>query len=160
MRKDALRYIADTIAIESLASDLSIQKHAGLFEELDFPGVATSITSKVKSLLVEDDSPGGWIKAIGNILITGALFKAHWLLGIVYAFANALGLDLVSIGKRILSGISDAIKGGASAVLSSVDYHGKIAIKVYNETFVKTLSFLESKHKEAILRQRGCLVSY
>ena len=109
MHSGALRYVADTIAIEALASDLPIHKEAGLFDSLGFSGVASSIIGKVKSLLVEDDSPKGWIKAITNLLISGALFKVHPLLGIVYVATKALGVDVIGIGKKVLGGIWDAL---------------------------------------------------
>lgn len=132
-----LQYVADTIAIEYLASDLPIQKEAGLFEDFGFSGVASSIINQVKGLLVPENTPTGWLKAIANLLISGALFKAHWLLGVVYAFANALGIDIIGIGKQILSKVYDAIKGGDSVVMSDVHYYGKIAMAASNNGYVK-----------------------
>lgn len=137
MHRGALRYVADTIAIESLASDLPIQKEAGLFESLGFSGVASTITKAVKGLMPDDTSAGGWVKAIGNLLVSGALFKLHPLLGIVYAVANALGVDVIGIGKKVLSGVYSAVKSGANVVMSDVDQYGKIAVAMYNQGLIK-----------------------
>jgi len=149
MSNGNLQYVADTIAIESLASDLPIQKQAGLFDELGFSGVASSIVSKVKSLLVEDDSPTGWIKAIGNLLVSGALFKLHPLLGVVYVTANALGVDIIGIGKKVLGGVYDAVKQGANVVMSDVERYGKVAVSMYNRGLLKEAQlFSRRKRKE------------
>lgn len=148
MSNGNLQYVADTIAIESLASDLPIEKKAGLFDDLGFSGVASSITSKVKSLLVEDDSPMGWLKAIGNLLASGALFKLHPLLGITYVVANAIGVDVIGIGQKVLGGVYDAIKGGANVVMSDIDYQGKIAIGMYNKGLLKEAQLFGRKNKE------------
>jgi len=137
MHKGALRYVADTIAIESLASDLPIHKEAGLFDSLGFSGIASTITNAVKGLMPDDTSSGGWIKAIGDLLISGSLFKLHPLLGIVYGAARALNVDVIGIGKKILSGIYSAVAGGANVALSDVDHHGKIAIGMYNQGLLK-----------------------
>jgi len=137
VHKGALRYVADTIAIESLASDFPIHKEAGLFEDLGFSGVASTITDAVKSLMPDDASPGGWVKAIGDLLVSGALFKLHPLLGIVYAVARHLGVDVIGIGKKILSGVYSAVKSGAQVALSDIDYHGKIAVAMYNKSLIK-----------------------
>ena len=140
-----LQYVFDTIVIESLASDLPIQKQAGLFEDLGFSDVASSITSGVKKLFVKDDSPSGWIGAIGNILTTGALFKLHPLLGIVYAVAKELGVDIIGIGKKMLSGIAGLFKGSANVTMSDIDRQGKIAIAIYNKSLLKEAQLFGKK---------------
>lgn len=148
MSNGNLQYIADTIAIEAMASDLPIQKEAGLFDELGFSGIASSIANKVKGLLVEDDSPTGWLKAIGNLLVSGALFKLHPVLGIVYVVAQALGVDIIGIGKKVLSGVYDVVKGGAGMVMSDIDHQGKIAIGMYNKGLIKESQLFRRRRPE------------
>lgn len=150
MRNDLLRYTAETIAIENLGSDLVFKKEAGLFQDLGFSGVASSIASHVKNLLVEDDSPSGWLKAITNLLVSGALFKFHPLLGLTYGVAQALGLDLISIGKSALSGLVGAAKGVGPISLSNVEYCGKVAIAKYNSDFVKTAQMFGRRNTQKI----------
>jgi hypothetical protein len=138
------------MAMESLVSDFPIRKGAGLFDELGFSGIASSIVNKVKGLLVEDDSPTGWLKAIGNLLVSGALFKLHPALGIVYVVAQALGVDIIGIGKKVLNGVYDAVKGGANLVMSDVDRQGKIAIGMYNKGLLKEAQLFRRRRRNEI----------
>ena len=154
MNNGNLQYIANTISIELLASDISIQKRAGLFDDFGFSGVASSIIDKVKSLFVQDDSPAGWIKAISNILISGALFGVHPLLGIVYAAANALGIDIIGIGKQVLSSVYHAIQGGANVVMSSISNYGKMALDMHDNGLLKT-SFTFNRNRNVSRSYRG-----
>ena len=150
MHKGALRYVADTIAIEQLASGLPIHKEAGLFESLGFSGVASTIKEAVKGLAPEDSSPAGWIKAIANLLLSGALFKLHPLLGVAYTAANALGVDVIGIGKQILNGVYQAVKSGAQVALSDIDYYGKIAVAMYNNGLIKESQLFGRRSRNTI----------
>jgi len=117
VRKDALQFISDTIIMERLASDFTLTKRADLFGDIGFKSIASSIVEKVKGLLKGEKS---WGKAILDMLVTGALFKLHWILGLAYAIAGAMGIDLIAIGKDLLSGVVGKVSSG-SITLSDVD---------------------------------------
>ena len=117
MRKDELQFISDTIIMERLASDFTLTKKADLFGDIGFKSIASSIVEKVKGLLKGEKS---WGKAILDMLVTGALFKLHWILGLAYAIAGAMGIDLIAIGKDLLSGVASKVSSG-SITLSDVD---------------------------------------
>jgi hypothetical protein len=129
MRKDTLQYISDTIAIEALAKNAEITKQAGLFETLGFDSVSDSITNLVKQEGPADDSQSGWASTIQRILINGTLFRAHPLLGAINIAAEWAGIDLIAIGKKILSGIFGSLTSNASINFADVDRYAKIAIR-------------------------------
>jgi hypothetical protein len=96
-------------------------KTAGLFEDLDFPGVASSIMSGVKNLISpDDDSPMGLLKGLGGVIASGALFKLHPILGIAYTAAKALGVDVIGVAKSVIETLIDKVRAGKSLVMDDI----------------------------------------
>jgi len=131
MQNDVLQFLSEAVAMEQLLSGQQIKKTAGLFDELGFTTIASSIISEVKASVFPDPSPSGIAKSLGEMLVSGALFKIHWVLGVAYTAANLLGLDLVEEGKKILNSI---ISSGKTASFASIDVAGKVMLLSFLRT--------------------------
>ena len=62
MQRGALRYVAETMVIDDLASDLPIEKTAGLFEDVGFSSISSSIVSKIKQTIGHQSDAEDWAK--------------------------------------------------------------------------------------------------
>lgn len=110
MRKELLQELSDDILIDGIASEIEITKTAGLFETLGLDEAASSIKSTVKSEIAGLDSTEDVLGAVGNLLVTGTLFKVHPVLGFAYAIAEALGVDIGGMVTSVIGAIKQ--KGG------------------------------------------------
>lgn len=114
-RAETLQEIAEEILIQKISSDsFDITKQAGLFEDLGFGQIASKITSAVKEHVVKEDSPEGYLSALGSILLSGSLFKLHPVLGFAYMAASAFNVDVSGMAKKIYEAVKSALVGGGT----------------------------------------------
>lgn len=108
-----LQYVADTVFIESMAKDLcnklELNKQASVLDSIGLSSVAGTISEFVKENLNID---GGIGKGIGEILLTGAIFRVHPLLGIINAVASAVGFGLTDVISYIYKAIKSTLDAG------------------------------------------------
>jgi hypothetical protein len=124
MRRHELQYISDTILIESLASDPALLKEAGLFDDLGFSSIASSIQNFLKKH-INADAPGGHVGGVLNILTPGILYRIHPVLGIAAGVSTALGFNIGSIFGKV----KDAVKAaGGRLSLDEADAIAKDAV--------------------------------
>lgn len=163
-RYGKLQQIYDEAIITAIASsdDLDIIKQAGLWDDLGFDGIASSIKGLVQKHVVKEDSAGGYLDALGSVLLSGALFKVHPVLGIAYAVANAMGIDVGGIISNVFDAVKGAVNGGGTLSESSFDSIVKSA--KYNPDLTKLaqkvdVPFLPRKGSGVIARIFGNLFS-
>lgn len=122
-RYGKLQEIYDEAILTAIASsdDFDIIKQAGLWDDLGFDGIASSIKGLIQKHVVKEDSPGGYLDALGSVLLSGALFKVHPVLGIAYAVANAMGIDVGGIISNVFDAVKGAVSGGGTLSESSFD---------------------------------------
>lgn len=107
IRKNSFQKISDDIIIQKISSDFDMVKEAGLFDDLGLDTAAAKIKSLVRGHLGKADSMEDVFGIVGDLLITGTLFKVHPVLGFGYAMAEALGVDIKGMVKDAI----DAIRG-------------------------------------------------
>ena len=119
MRTESFQDISDDIFIEKLASDLEIVKMAGLFETLGLGGAASKIKSLVQKHVGGLGSKEEALDTVGDLLISGTLFKIHPVLGFGYVMAQALGVDI----KGMVSNVIGTIKSKGGEALSEAEFN-------------------------------------
>jgi hypothetical protein len=124
MRRHELQYISDTILIESLASDPALLKEAGLFDDLGFSSIASSIQDFLKKH-INADAPGGHVGGVLNILTPGILYRIHPVLGVSAGLATALGFNIGSIFGKVRDAVKSA---GGKLSLGEADAIAKDAV--------------------------------
>jgi hypothetical protein len=124
-RSEELQYISDTLFIESLALD-HFNKQASIMDSLGLDSVASSIGDFVKENLSME---GGIGKGVGNILLTGAIFRVHPLLGVINSLASAAGFGITDVISYIYNAISGKIESGQPISQSEISQLGKEATK-------------------------------
>lgn len=110
-------------------SSLDFIKEASLFEDLGFSGIASTIKDTVKNQLVDEDSPSGYLNALGNIILTGALFRVHPVLAFTYGIAEGLGVDVKGILSSIWNMVKAAVSSGAAISENVFDNIAKSACR-------------------------------
>jgi hypothetical protein len=163
-RHGKLQEIYDEAILTTLASsdDFYIIKEAGLWDELGFDSIASSIKGLIQKHVVKENSASGYLDALGEVLISGSLFKIHPVLGIAYAVAKAMGVDV----GGIVSGVFDAVKGALSGggTLSEADFDSITKSAKYEADLTKlgqkvNVPFMPRKGAGLIARVFGNLFS-
>lgn len=127
MNKDELQYLSDTAVIELLASDLPMTKQAGLFDQLGFNSVASSIKQFVAEN-IREDVPGRYAGSVINLLTPGIMWKIHPILGAAAAVAHSLGFNLTTIFSRIKSSLQGPLSEQGGISLGELDSLVKDAV--------------------------------
>jgi hypothetical protein len=163
-RYGKLQEIYDEAILVTLASsnDFYIIKEAGLWDELGFDGIASSIKGLIQTHVVKENTTGGYIDALGGVLLTGALFKIHPVLGIAYAVANAMGIDVGGIISSVFNAVKGALSSGGS--LSEADFDSITKSAKYDADLTKIaqrvdVPFIPRKGAGVIARVFGNLFS-
>ena len=142
-RYGKLQEIYDEAILVTLASsdDFEIIKEAGLWDEIGFDSIASSIKRAIQKHVVKENSAGGYLEALGEVLLSGTLFKIHPVLGIAYAVANAMGVNVDGIISDVLSAVKSAVSGGGTLSESDFDSITKSA------KFDTDLTKIAQKHR-------------
>lgn len=111
MKKQSLQQINDNFLIANISHD--IVKTAGLFETLGLDSAASSIKNLVQEHVGSINSPLDILETVGNLLLTGTLFKIHPVLGIGYSVAEALGVDIKGLISQVIDAVRRKINGGS-----------------------------------------------
>lgn len=113
------------------ASPSSLLKEAGLFQELGLEQIGESVKNSAKNAVINEDSPSGYLDALGKVLLSGTLFKIHPVLGVAYAAAQALGIDVGGIISDVLARTKEALEEGRTLSESEFDSIAKQAVIQY-----------------------------
>jgi len=170
-RHAKLQEIYDESIVNTLASsnDFNIIKQAGLWDELGFGSIASVIKDQVQTHVVKENSKEGYLDALGNVLLSGALFKIHPVLGIANTVAGALGVDVIGIISKVFGAAKSALMQGGTLSESTFNSLTKTAfsknqLKKEAQIFSRRRSlntpdipFLPKKNQSVIVRVFGNL---
>lgn len=155
-RKKQLQQLHNEVIVTAVISNKDqLIKQAGLWDMLGFDQAASAIQRLIKQHVVKEDTPEGYLKAFGDLLLTGALFKAHPLLGGAFALAKAAGVDVYGIFISIIDAVQNAINSGRQ--LSESEFESITSQASTKYSLIKTaksdIPFLPNKGEKNILKR-------
>lgn len=156
VRAAQLQRFSEEILVQKIiaADNLYIIKQAGLFEQLGFGQIASSIVSFVKQHVVEEDSPAGYLKAFGNVILQGTLFKVSPITWGAYNLIQFMGIDISGILGQVWEAVKSALATGSTLTEDAFDSIVKEAAHTVSITKVAQLFGRNRYRRNPTLIQR------
>lgn len=131
MNQDII-YLQENILFENLENiffSKSLNKKAGLFEDLELNSVSDWIKNFVKDRLKNSSEvPGGYFTSIISLLAPAVLFRLNPILGGLYLIADAFGYNLSDIAIRIANTLKPKIESNQQITPDEVNAAASTAI--------------------------------